>query len=190
MMNRSLVELQETYKFRTDKGTRHFYLEVYDELFRPYKFADGCLLEIGVEWGGSLALWNTYFDKMKIIGCDIAKYLEHMPDRDRVSYVFQNAYDAGTVELLRTRYPQFDIIIDDGPHNLESQINTTRLYSPLIERGLLLIEDVDRGHLTKLVDAMHQELTGRQYSLTTIDKNSSRGVSPHMDDALVVVEFV
>jgi len=192
MTDLSLITLQDTHKFRTDKGSRHFYLDIYDELFKPYKHLSGYLLEIGVEWGGSLSLWDSYFEKMIIVGCDIARYLEHMPESDRIKYILGDAYTTDTITQISTQYPKFNIIIDDGPHSVISQITTVTGYSPLIDVGLLIIEDVNRGELPHLLTSIHAELTQskRNYSLTTIDKNSSRRMSEHQDDTLVIIEFV
>jgi hypothetical protein len=67
----TLVEIQNKYKFHTDKNSRHTYLKHYDELFYPFQNKEIKLLEIGVLQGGSLMLWNKYFSKCTLFGIDI-----------------------------------------------------------------------------------------------------------------------
>lgn len=134
------------YAYDTDKGTFHSYLEVYDELFEPYRESANAVLEIGVCNGGSIALWNDYFPRARIVGLDLtearsAKDLLH--NRDRCDYVIADAYTDGTVDSLSSRYGQFDIIVDDGPHTLESFLFVAREYPKLLKQGgVLVIEDV------------------------------------------------
>lgn len=184
----SLSILQEQNQFRTDKGTSHFYLEVYDTLFEPYRFTDGAILELGVQWGGSISLWSHYFSFKKIVGVDIAKYLEHMPSRTNIQYIIGDAYTPDMVASLETAFKSFDIIIDDGPHDYHTQEFVIHNYSPLIkQRGLLIIEDVNRDNIHNLVQEIYK--LSRPYNLTVMDRNSSQ---PSMwnDNSLIIVEFV
>lgn len=186
----SLVQLQQDNNFNTDKNSRHFYLQVYDDIFKPYQMTPGNFLEIGVEFGGSMSLWTRYFTtNKKIVGMDIAKYLEHMPERDKVEYFFGgDAYLETTAQAMKQRYGTFDIIIDDGPHNLQSHLFFIEQYSKLINKGLLIIEDVDRALLPTELQKIYS--LDRNYSLTVYDRNSSRHKSDYLDDCLIVIEFV
>jgi len=188
----TLVELQNKHQFDTDKNSRHFYLEVYDELFKPYKYSSGNLLEIGVSHGGSVQLWHEYFPNINIVGIDIytptdPQLLEMCSLRFKGHFAV-DAYTSKMITTLVHKYTRFNIIIDDGPHTMESQIFSVLHYSTLIEFGTLIIEDVNRSHIEKIMEAAYQ--LPRAYSLTTIDKNSSRRTSIHSDDCLVILEFV
>ena len=58
----------------TDKGTRHSYIPIYEELFPSENRKDiKNVLEIGIAWGGSIKLWSDYFPNAKICGIDIEK---------------------------------------------------------------------------------------------------------------------
>lgn len=52
----------------TDKGTCHNYIEIYNkELDKKDKVV---LLEIGIHHGGSLVLWDEWFNNAEIYGID------------------------------------------------------------------------------------------------------------------------
>jgi hypothetical protein len=50
----------------------------------------------------------------------------------------------------------FDVIIDDGPHTLQSQIFAVNSYFPMLKPGgILIIEDIqDSNHLDILTDCL------------------------------------
>ena len=136
--------LNEGYdKGGTDKNTCHSYIEnVYEKEFEIYREKEIDLLEIGIETGGSLKLWKKYFLNSKsIIGVDISdeKIDQKYRNIDGVTMHFDDAYDKKFCEKLGN----FDIIIDDGPHTLESQLKSIELYLPkLKQNGLFVIEDI------------------------------------------------
>jgi hypothetical protein len=132
---------------RTDKNTRHSYLDIYDLLFNRIQFIARNVLEVGIQRGGSIKLWSDYFIAAKIFGLDIMNFNEinsHLIKDDPrvVLYTGVNAYDPTFVtnSLSHTRY---DVMIDDGPHTLESMKQFIQLYVPLMsDIGILVIEDV------------------------------------------------
>jgi len=152
----TLLELYEQYstynpeaKYITDKNSYHSYIEdVYQQFFEGSKNKKINLLEIGVAYTGSLRLWKDYFTKGKIYGIDpflvnaeaktIAWELVENPI-DGIEIIVGDAYNKTVVETL----PQFDFIIDDGPHTVESQVECVKLYlSKLKKNGVLFIEDL------------------------------------------------
>ncbi len=71
---KSLLEIYEKYQYSDghgDKGTAHSYIEVYEELFNPYRF-NSTILEIGLAYGESFMMWREYFIDSTIIGVDIS----------------------------------------------------------------------------------------------------------------------
>ena len=123
----------------------HSYVEnFYEKEFSKYQNKPIDFCEIGIDTGASFFIWNEYFHKdSNILGIDIqtdrinCKYDEH--NFNNVSYIIKNAYDSKLVNILT----DFDIIIDDGPHTLESQISCINLYFPKLKKdGVLIIEDV------------------------------------------------
>lgn len=140
---KSLVEIQQEHRFSTDKGDPHSYLEVYDILFAPHRATASRILEIGIKRGGSLSLWDRYFDHAEVIGVDIDEIsLPTMP-RNKIIGYRANAYRPETVQMLRREVGQVDIIIDDGSHQPRDMRFVAEHYGPMIQKGgLLIIEDL------------------------------------------------
>ena len=55
----------------TDKDTTHSYVEIYEQLLEPILEKDGSLLEIGIQYGGSILLWKELLKNCRIFGFDI-----------------------------------------------------------------------------------------------------------------------
>jgi hypothetical protein len=56
---------------RTDKNTIHSYLPLYQQLLIKKKETAKNVLEIGIQNGGSIKLWNDYFTNANVYGLDI-----------------------------------------------------------------------------------------------------------------------
>ncbi len=131
----------------TDKEhPNHGYIsKCYDELFSEYQNKPINFLEIGLASGGSLLLWNDYFTNAKIYGVDsgadsrFTQCIENVKQYPNINLIKADAYDPKLNDVL----PNFDIIIDDGPHTLDSHIKCLNLYLPkLNSNGVLIIEDI------------------------------------------------
>jgi cephalosporin hydroxylase len=130
----------------TDKNTVHSYLPLYESLFTPKKNCKH-VLEIGIYKGGSIKLWSDFFTKATIHGIDIMHArehdLSHLNGKNVVLYTSTNAYHPKMIRHFMHQNIKFDVMIDDGPHTLESMKLFIRLYTPLMTNdGILIIEDV------------------------------------------------
>jgi hypothetical protein len=118
-------------RYATDKG-EHNYIKYYSEWFAKYQDEEINLLEVGVERGFSIYLWKSYFTKGKVYGMDI---------NDGGNFKCDSTDKKAVDEQLGDL--KFDIIIDDGDHNPESQIKTYKnLKNRLNDGGLYIIEDI------------------------------------------------
>lgn len=147
----SLVDLVDN--LRTDKNTSHSYLPLYEELFSKKKETAKHVLEVGIghktdENGGSIKLWKDYFINAKIFALDIIPidevFKEITNDPRIYLYASSNAYDINFFsKTFVNNNIKFDILLDDGPHTLESMIIFIVLYSNLMkDDGILVVEDV------------------------------------------------
>jgi hypothetical protein len=137
----------------TNKRTTHSYLPLYETLLEPIKNNAKNVLEVGIgdfgiKNGGSLLLWRKYFANATIYGIDILPINRVLDEliNDKTIKLFcnSNAYDEGFI-LKNFKDISFDVLLDDGPHTLESQENFLKLYSPLLsENGILIIEDIQK----------------------------------------------
>ena len=135
----------------SDKNTVHSYLQIYDNLFTRFKNKDVNMIEVGTSNGGSIALWNYYFNNAKIYGVDIIDsklMIDEIVNKDNIIlFNSTDGYDINFVtENFINKNIKFDILIDDGPHTLQSMKDFIKLYLPLIkDNGILVIEDIPLG---------------------------------------------
>ena len=141
----SLIKLIDN--SRTDKNTTHSYLEIYESLFHNKKITALNVLEIGVQDGGSIKLWHDYFPNSTIYGLDIRKIKDMwdvLKNKPRIKLGCFDAYDQTFFDnQLSTLNTKFDILIDDGPHTLDSMLFFIDNYCKILsDDGVLVIEDV------------------------------------------------
>ena len=163
-----LKNLQQIYEANpeSDKGTVHSYISYYEESLKLYRHTAEKVLEIGVLDGGSTRLWKNYFDKAFIVGIDISEHQQK--EEDRITYIKGDGYEFQYLDLFFDE--EFDVIIDDGPHTLKSQLYfILHWYSKLKPGGLMVVEDIqsdsdavrlitlaqEKGYQAKLIDLRH-----------------------------------
>ena len=181
---------------RTDKNTCHSYLPVYQKLFEPKKYDNNNILEIGIgvpkqnkENGGSIELWHDYFENSIIYSLDIipvSDVNDRIINKERIKlYTSIDAYDTTFIEntFIKNNI-KFDILIDDGPHTLDSMIFFVKHYLPLLkDDGILVIEDIPNINWIKiLTENTPDEL--RQY----ISVADLRNVKNRWDDIMFIIK--
>ena len=120
------------------------YLDYYDNTLRPFRNGNISLLEIGVQNGGSLETWSTYFNNANLLlGCDIDPKCGELEYNDpRVRVIVGDANATQTLHAIREISSNFDIIIDDGSHQSFDIFNSFVNYFPLLKpEGVYIIED-------------------------------------------------
>ena len=172
---------------RTDKNTTHSYLPLYDELLFSKKESAKNVLEIGISHGGSIKLWHDYFTNAYIYAIDIMKInnvWDKLKHNDKIKlYTSTNAYNNEFIHFLLNKNIKFDMILDDGPHTLDSMIQFVKEYSNLLtDDGILILEDVQSmDWIDTITNAVPDSL---KQSVTVYDlrKNKNR-----YDDIVFVI---
>jgi hypothetical protein len=179
---------------KTDKGTTHSYIDLYDKLLCWRKESAQNVLEIGIgdflpdgQNGGSIHMWHKYFPNATIHALDIKPIRSVMPElRGNAKiklYTSTDAYDPAVVASTFGDM-KFDVLLDDGPHTLESMKQFIRLYSDKINKdGILIIEDVqDFAWFSELEKEVPLEL--RKY----IQYFDLRFIKERYDDLVFVID--
>ena len=164
----------------TDKHTVHSYAEVYEQLLTPRAESSTNVLEIGVYKGGSIKVWETFFQQAHIYGVDInvSKVQASLKLGPRVHIMKADAYDP----IFASSLPDFDVVIDDGPHTLVSMKQCLQLYAPKLKRGgILVIEDI--SDLT-WIDELKKEVSPDLH----VSFQDRRSLKNRSDDILLIVE--
>lgn len=161
-----------------DKNSTHSYLEIYDRLFEPYR-NNSTILEIGLAMGDSLKLWDTYFDNSTIVGVDVSIVFQRAEYKNNVRIIQED----GTKPLLLEHLKEFmfDLVIDDGDHLTQSQVDTFNLLKPKMKKGsLYVIEDL------LALDTERKTYEALYDSVEIIDLRHIKG---RFDDALVLIRI-
>ncbi|MGY1835198.1 class I SAM-dependent methyltransferase [Blastococcus sp. SYSU DS0510] len=118
------------------------YFPVYSEHFARFRGTPVRILEIGVYRGGSLDMWRWYFGPDAVlVGADIDERAQQVAAPDHVVEIGDQT-DPEFLRSLVEKYGPFDIVIDDGGHEMRQQIVTAETLFPLLaEDGVLLTED-------------------------------------------------
>lgn len=120
----------------------HNYLIYYWKHFRDIRLSVTRVLEIGVQTDRSIRMWEEFFPNAIIFGADIdPKCKEYEGGRCKILIG-----DQGDRNFCRSLVDEagghFDIIIDDGSHIVEHQINSFNwLFPSLSEHGIYAMED-------------------------------------------------
>lgn len=159
-----LTNFYNSLDVQSDKGTLHDYINgYYDNEFSPKKNDQIKLLEIGVGYCHSIYLWKNFFTNAKIIGLEAnMSYLNNPVKKDCIDWIDNtnsntiiklcDAYSDECVNQFQNN--EFDYIIDDGPHTLESQLIFIKKYISKVKvGGKLIIEDIDGDYnLARLIE--------------------------------------
>jgi hypothetical protein len=124
------------------------YLEVYDRFFAPLRNAGKPLriLELGVQHGGSLQLWQKYFGpQAKIAGIDIDPRSEFNSENIKVFIGSQT--DPDVLNRAVDWLDELTIVIDDGSHVAKHQnLSLDLLFPRLAPGGLYICEDLHTNY--------------------------------------------
>lgn len=150
-MKTRLCELAEKYGTDKVKSIYHDYTPYYSRLLEGRNVRR--VLEVGIgtpvsmtypgyRTGASLKMWSEYFPEARIYGVDLDPQAMFTTDR-----IITGIADADSVWELQSVAVEFggdfDLIIDDGSHKPEHQVNAALALVPfLAEGGVFVIEDV------------------------------------------------
>ena len=132
---------------------RSFYADLYEEELKAKKITN--LLEIGIGLdisspGSSLKSWKALFPGAKIYGADIDRSV--LFEEENIKTFFTDQLNKDELNKLKRNLNNifFDVIIDDGLHTYEANINTFEIFiDNLSKEGLYFIEDIRFSELDK-----------------------------------------
>lgn len=138
----------------TDKHHGEFpHSDMYDVLFSSLRDKPITLLEIGVNKGGSIAVWEAYFPNATLLATDVnPKCLIRNTERTTVTLVDQ--FEPDQLRTYADANGPFDVVIDDGSHYSSHQILTLETLWPYMKPGgIFIIEDTMTSYVEKYVRA-------------------------------------
>ena len=166
------------------------YLEVYERLLAPFRNEPISLLEIGVQNGGSLETWGTFFKNAKIIvGCDVnSRCSELRFDDKRVNIVIGDATSQNAANQIDKISKTFDLIIEDGSHRSDDIIKTfVEFFPKLRPGGVYIAEDLHCCYWEEMEGGLGYPYSGMEYFKSLCDCLNSNHW--HREDA-TPVDFI
>ena len=152
-------------KYGADKGpSEHNYTPLYDLLFRDRAISR--ILEIGIDTGASLRMWEKYWPDAKVWGADINP--STLINEGNIRSILCNQGDENCLKDLVV-HGFYDVIIDDGSHAPEHQLLSLKVLLPsLATGGLYIIEDVvESGKWGTLTEAA--KLLGNNFTISMFE---------------------
>ena len=162
-----------------DKGTAHSYINDYEKLLNEYR-ENATVLEIGICEGESLKMWDEYFINSNVYGIDITdQYIKDLIAENKYNIIIGDACSETILKHLNDL--TFDVIIDDGSHKIDDQINSFNiLKNKMKSNGIYIIEDIQ--NLDSTIDR-YKELHN---NVEIID---NRHIKNRADDVLIIYKF-
>lgn len=181
------------------------YLDIYPRLVGHLRGQDISFLEIGVYKGGSIAMWQGYFGKgSKLTFLDIDPACQMLALPGTVVEIGDQA-DAVFLNQMADRRGPFDVIVDDGGHQMYQQIASfNALWPRLNDGGLYIVEDTHTSYwpgfgggyrepasfvefAKDLIDRMHSWYTD-QDDIFSLHPLASQIGAIRFYDSMVVIE--
>jgi len=153
------------------------YISVYEREMSRFRHGPITLLEIGVQSGRSLRMWQSYFSPgSRLIGLDINPNCEALCPEGCEIYIGDQA-DPVVYETMALSKGSLNVLIDDGSHKMKHQIDTLSITWPLVsEGGLYIVEDTHTSYYEIFNDEQNGFLkphTFMEFSKGLIDLPSS-----------------
>jgi len=147
------------------------YFDVYHKHFNRFRGQSITMIEIGIFNGGSLRMWKDYFGPHStIVGVDInagcKKYEE-----PGIQILIGDQADPEFLRDLSKKFPKAAVVVDDGGHRMEQQINTLEeLYITMQDDGVYLCEDTHTSYMPVFGGGYLKPNTFIEHSKKLIDK--------------------
>lgn len=138
------------YLSRTDDRTlikMAHYPAIYDRLLAQWQGRDVSFLEIGIYRGGSVRMWRDFFGpgaRTTFVDIDPACKALQLPGTE---VHIGDQTDRAFLQRLSAARGPFDLIVDDGGHQMHQQITSFEVLWPqLADGGLYIVEDTHTSY--------------------------------------------
>lgn len=168
------MNIWQDFKNNSGKGIYKWshYFPIYEKHFASWRNKNVTFLEIGVQRGGSLQMWQRFFGPLAtIVGIDIdPSCAAHSGENVHVRIGDQS--DTQFLKSLIDEFGPFDIVLDDGSHHMIHIWKTFEFMYPKISKnGIYAVEDLHTAYW-------------KEYGGDITDKNTFVNISKSFVDDL------
>lgn len=138
----------------SDKGSHHGYQRFYYPFLKDKQYHSLRMLEIGVESGKSMKIWQNYFKNANhIYGIGYKNYQKQYKEKvndNTTLFMGDQSNKVFLSKFIEDSGGKFDLVIDDGSHvPSHIEISFEELWGCLNDDGLYIIEDVETSYWKK-----------------------------------------
>jgi hypothetical protein len=171
-------------KYGTDKGSAWArglygkdYARLYERYFAPWRDEEITLVEIGVQTGASLRMWEEYFSRARIFGIDInPACARHASERSTV--LIGDQTDRGFLQEVTAATGPIHVVIDDGGHTMEQHRVSLEELWPVIEPGgMYFVEDLHTAYIGRYGGGLGKESSTIEHLKTLVDALNEKAES-------------
>ena len=150
------------------------YTEVYDKFFANIRQEKIRFLLIGIGQGGCLKMWKEYFPNAEIFAMDIRPECKDFEEPGIEIHIGDQGDPEFIIPFLEETGGGFDIIIDDGGHQMYQQINSILLlWNAVNPEAQYIIEDTHTSYWAHFGGSIHgpnmKVQSPGQIQITTVD---------------------
>ena len=162
------------------------YFDIYERHLARFRGKSPVMIEIGVWGGGSLAMWKEYFGPgSRIIGIDINPECK-VHEADGVEVFIGSQDDPALINSIFAKYPQVDIVLDDGSHIMRHMISSFELmYNRVQPNGLYMVEDTHTSYWDEYGGGLRREGSFMEFVKHKLDEINA----VHAKDVLPITAF-
>ena len=123
------------------------YFPIYERHFAWYRNKSLVFLEVGIQNGGSLAMWQRYFGPCaRIVGIDIDPRCK-AHEAPGLSVRIGDQSDQGFLRAVVDEFGVPDVVLDDGSHVMGHIMSTFLfLYPLMLKNAVYLVEDLHTAY--------------------------------------------
>lgn len=177
-------------EFKSDKSSDwHNYSALYHYMFSHLTEVPMNIFEVGIYEGGSVRSWKKYFKNGEIYAGDVEQRCFVNEERIKSFYCDQDnpASIDSMWNILELKDIMFDIIIDDGKHEFQSNINFL-LHSihKLKNGGIFIIEDLTiptYNQFENIVSELKEKLNVEYIELVKLPN-----LTNHIDNNVLIIK--
>ena len=153
------------------------YMDIYDEQLskvrrrRELVGEEVRVVELGVGEGGSLEVWKNYFGpKSKVVGVDIDRNAQRSYGSG-IQVVIGSQKSKSVLEhVVQMLDGQVDVVIDDGSHRGQDQIESFEyLWPKVTEGGIYIVEDLHTAYWRSFGGGVQRRGTFVEYAKSQVD---------------------
>lgn len=169
---------------RLHKWTHYF--DIYERHLERFRGFSPVMIEIGVAGGGSLAMWKDYFGTgCKIIGIDINPECKEHEESD-IEVFIGSQDDPLIIDKILSKYPNVDIVLDDGSHMMQHMITSFELiYNRISSNGVYLVEDTHTCYWDEYEGGLEREGSFMEFVKQKLDELNA----VHSKEKLSITQF-